>query len=117
MITYKDIDTAVLSTRMVIYGYLTEILNKAVDKCFNFNENALYISEHIGYPKKLFIKDNKIYLQNIGFNEEFEVSEMSVDELLILSSMVKDTETFIYYLDINNMDVKEIIDVECEIVE
>lgn len=113
MITCKDIDTAVLSTRMVIYGYLTEFLNKAVDKCFIFNENALYISEHIGYPKKLFIKDNKIYLQNIDFNQEFEVSEMSVDELLVLTSMVKDIETIKIYVE----NVNDIIDIETEIVD
>ena len=114
MITYKEIDTAVLSTRMVIYGYLTELLNKAVDKCFIFNENALYISEHIGYPKKLFIKNNKFYLQNIGFNQEFEVSEMSVDELLILTSMVKDTELIkSYVVDMSNV----VIDIETEIVD
>ena len=114
MITYKDINTAVLSTRMVIYGYLTELLDKTVDKCFIFNENALYISEHIGYPKKLFMKDNKIYLQNIGFNQEFEVSEMSVDELLIRSSMVKDTELIkSYVVDRSNV----VIDIETEIVD
>lgn len=114
MITYKDIDTAVFSTRMVIYGYLTELLNKSVDKCFIFNENALYISEHIGYPKKLFMKDNKIYLQNIGFNQEFEVSEMSVDELLVLTSMVKDTELIkSYVVDMENV----VIDIETEIVD
>ena len=114
MITYKDIDTAVLSTRMVIYGYLTELLNKTVDKCFIFNENTLYISEHIGYPKKLFMKDNKIYLQNMGFNQEFEVSEMSVDELLILTSMVKDTELIkSYVVDMSNV----VIDIETEIVD
>ena len=114
MITYKDIDTAVLSTRMVIYGYLTELLGKTVDKCFIFNENALYISEHVGYPKKLFIKNNKIYLQNIGFNQEFEVSEMSVDELLILTSMVKDTELIkSYVVDMSNV----VIDIETEIVD
>lgn len=112
MITHKDIDTAVLSTRMVIYGYLTELLNKAVDKCFIFNENALYVSEHIGYPKKLFIKDDKIYLQDTGFNQEFEVSEMSVDELLILTSMVKDIETIKIYVE----NVNDIIDIETEIV-
>lgn len=113
MITYKDIDTSVLSTRMVIYGYLTELLNKAVDKCFIFNENALYISDHIGYPKKLFIKDNKIYLQNIDSNQEFWVSEMSVDELLILSSMFKDIETIKIYVE----NVNDITDVESEIVD
>lgn len=114
MITYKDIDTAVLSTRMVIYGYLTELLNKTVDKCFIFNENALYISEHIGYPKKLFIKDDKIYIENIGFKQEFEVSEMSVDELLILTSMVKDMEVIKSYI-VNMENV--VIDVETEIVD
>lgn len=114
MITYKDIDTAVLSTRMVIYGYLTELLNKTVDKCFIFNENALYISEHIGYPKKLFMRDDKIYIENIGFKQEFEVSEMSVDELLILTSMVKDMEVIkSYIVNIENV----VIDVETEIVD
>jgi len=113
MITYKDIDTSVLSTRMVIYGYLTELLDKAVDKCFIFNENALYISEHIGYSKKLFIKDNKIYLQNIDSNQEFWVSEMSVDELLILSSMFKDIETIKIYVE----NINDIIDIETEIVD
>lgn len=114
MITYKDIDTAVLSTRMVIYGYLTELLDKTVDKCFIFNENALYISEHIGYPKKLFIKDDKIYLQNIDFKQEFWVSEMSVDELLVLTSMVKDMEVIKSYV-VNMENV--VIDIETEIVD
>lgn len=114
MITYKDIDTAVLSTRMVIYGYLTELLNKTVDKCFIFNENALYISEHVGYPKKLFMRDDKIYIENIGFKQEFEVSEMSVDELLILTSMVKDMEVIKSYI-VNMENV--VIDVETEIVD
>ena len=96
MITYKDIDTAVFSTRMVIYGYLTELLNKSVDKCFIFNENALYIS------------------QNIDSKQEFEVSEMSVDELLILTSMVKDTELIkSYVVDMSNV----VIDIETEIVD
>lgn len=114
MITYKDIDTAVLSTRMVIYGYLTELLNKTVDKCFIFNENALYISEHVGYPKKLFMRDDKIYIENIGFKQEFEVSEMSVDELLILTYMVKDMEVIKSYI-VNMENV--VIDVETEIVD
>lgn len=114
MITYKDIDAAVLSTRMVIYGYLTELLNKSLDKCFIFNENALYISDNIGYPEKLFMKDNKIYLQNIDSKQEFEVSEMSVDELLILTSMVKDMEVIkSFVVDMNNV----VIDIETEIVD
>lgn len=114
MITYKDINTAVLSTRMVIYGYLTELLNKSVDKCFIFNENALYISDIIGYPEKLFMKGDKIYLQNVDLKQEFEVSEMSVDELLVLTSMVKDTELIkSYVVDMENI----IIDIETEIVD
>ena len=60
------------------------------------------------------MKDNKIYLQNIGFNQEFEVSEMSVDELLILTSMVKDTELIkSYVVDMSNV----VIDIETEIVD
>lgn len=114
MITYKDINTAVLSTRMVIYGYLTELLNKAVDKCFIFNENSLYISDIIGYPEKLFMKGDKIYLQNVDLKQEFEVSEMSVDELLVLTSMVKDTELIkSYVVDMENV----IIDIETEIID
>lgn len=114
MITHKDIDTSVFSTRMVIYGYLTELLNKSVDKCFIFNENALYISDNIGYPEKLFIKDNKIYIQNIGSKQMFWISEMSVDELLILTSMVKDTELIkSYVVDMSNV----VIDIETEIVD
>lgn len=60
------------------------------------------------------MKDNKIYLQNIDSKQEFEVSEMSVDELLILTSMVKDMEVIkSYVVDMNNV----VIDIETEIVD
>lgn len=110
MITYQDINNAVLSTRMVIYGYLTELLNESVDKCFIFNENALYISEEYGCPNKLYIKDNKIYINNE--NKEFDITDMSIDELLILTSMVKDIEIVKSY---NNMR-EDIVDIECDVI-
>ena len=50
----------------------------------------------------------------MGFNQEFEVSEMSVDELLVLTSMVKDTELMkSYVVDMSNV----VIDIETEIVD
>ena len=110
MITYQDIESAVLSTRMVIYGYLTELLNKSVDKCFIFNENVLYIYEEYGCLKKLYIKDNKIYINN--GDKEFDVTDMSIDELLILTSMVKDMEMVKSYVDMSD----NIVDIECEVI-
>lgn len=113
MITYQDINSSVLSTRMVIYGYLTELLNKSVDKCFIFNENALYISEEYGCPNKLYIKGDKIYINN--GNKEFVITDMSIDELLILISMVKDMEMIKSYVNMRE-NVVDIIDIECDVI-